>query len=195
MELKEIPTAKIKIASYNPLSRTADKGLIESIRKFGIIDPLILTLKLDLIDGHRRLAVSKLLKMKTVPCVLVNGTSQQIKDSLYLEVNQNSKRISGADQVEIYKKGGKIETRYLNPLLNLIDIAGVEIVDILLKNHQNPSNIYHAFLVTKRYCKNLKLDDRQIIVGISNKKLSYQIRKNIENLVAPKTLIKQIVGV
>lgn len=194
MELKQIEPQKIKVAKYNPSQRVIKNllGLTESIKTFGIIEPLIITDNLELVDGHRRLAVTKTLKLKTVPCVLRNGTTEQLKDILYLDVNQHKWKISGADQVEIYKKGGKIEQRFLNPLLSLIAITGNGIVDVLLKHRQNPNNIYHTFIQLKKYC-NLK-NDKEAILWICNTRSSYAVRRAIEASVKPSIFIKAIRG-
>lgn len=56
------------------------KGLIQSIRKNGIIQPLCVRIidknKYELIYGHRRLSAAKLLEMPTVPCI-INDLSNQ----------------------------------------------------------------------------------------------------------------------
>lgn len=56
------------------------KGLIQSIRKNGIIQPLgvrqIAKNKYELIYGHRRLAAAKALEMPTVPCIISDVSNQ-----------------------------------------------------------------------------------------------------------------------
>lgn len=192
MELKDIAVNKIKSASYNPSWRSTHnlKGLTESIKKFGIIEPLVLTTDLNLIDGHRRLAVAKLLKIKTVPCVLRNGASEEIKDMLFLHVNQHSIKISGADQVEIYKKGGKIEQKYLDPLTKLQSIVGNEIIDLLLETRHNPHHVWECFARLKKYCP-LK-DDKQAIIWLMKTRATGSIRKAIEFGIDYKIILRAI---
>jgi len=130
------------------------------------------------------------LALKTVPCILRNGTTEQLKDVLYLDVNQHKWKITGADQVEIYKKGGKIEQRFLEPLLSLIAIVGNGIVDTLLKYRQNPNNIWHTYIRLKKY-SNLK-NDKEAILWICDTKSSYAVRRAIEATVKPSILLKAI---
>jgi len=192
---KNIDVGKIKIAPYNPDRRVANRlaGLIESAKKFGILEPLLLTQELDLVDGHRRLKVAKILKLKKVPCIVTNGTTAILRDTLYLEVNQHKWKISGADQVEIYKKGGKIEGRVLRPLLELIGLAGNEIIDILLKYHQNPSNIYKTYMKLKSYLGKTKIKDKKIIHWICHTWSSYAVRRSLEARVKPIIIINAII--
>lgn len=72
----------------------AIKRLAESIRRYGIIQPLTVRKKeafsagqcfYELIAGERRLRAAKLLKMKTVPCVVVSADSCRSAEMAIIE--------------------------------------------------------------------------------------------------------------
>lgn len=69
------------------------KGLIESIRKNGILQPLCVKEKskhkFELVYGHRRLAAAKALGMQEVPCIINNITD---RDSFVFALIENIQR-------------------------------------------------------------------------------------------------------
>ena len=198
MKVESINTNKIKTASYNPTWRNTKRlnSLSKSISEYGIIEPLLLTQDLDLVDGHRRLAVAKILGLKDVPCILKNGTTKQLRDTIYLEVNQNSLKLNGADQVEIYKKGGKIEKKYLNPLLSLIEICGTKIIDLLIDRRQNPYALHGAYARLRKYIgvKNINsVGVKKTILWLNHHKQIFAVRRAIEARTSPKVILNAII--
>jgi len=85
----------IKINEHNPRKLTGEQetNLTESIKRFGLVDPLILNSnkarKNILIGGHQRLKVVKKLGHKEVPVVFINLTEEKEKE-LNLRLNQNN---------------------------------------------------------------------------------------------------------
>lgn len=83
-------------ASYNP--RTWDdksfEKLSESIKRFGLVDPLIVNSYPDrkntIIGGHFRYKVAKRLKIKKVPVVYVNISDTAKEKELNLRLNRNT---------------------------------------------------------------------------------------------------------
>lgn len=97
MQLKHYKLSDINPAKYNPRKITDKElsGLIESIKKFGMIDPLIVNIrdgKNVLVGGHQRLKVAEILKMETVPVVEVDLS---ISEEKALNVALNSPTLSG----------------------------------------------------------------------------------------------------
>src|SRR4051794_6426037 len=71
----QIPVASLKPALQNNLIyKPVDpndpdlKALAESIRRQGVLDPLVITVDDVILSGHRRLAASKRAGLRTVPC-------------------------------------------------------------------------------------------------------------------------------
>lgn len=71
--------AEIKIEEIKPYQKNAKKHpqkqirqIADSIREFGFNQPLVLDRKNVIIVGHGRYEAAKMLKLKTIPCVIVN---------------------------------------------------------------------------------------------------------------------------
>lgn len=75
-EIKEIPIEKIQVGEYDQRLEIGDEsldGLVASIRRLGVIYPLVVAVKGDefvLVEGHRRLAACKRLGVKEVVCLV-----------------------------------------------------------------------------------------------------------------------------
>lgn len=94
-EIKNIPIREIKPANYNPrdINPSALKGLIESIRKFGMPQPLVINKKTNvLVSGHQRLKAAQALNFDTVPVVYVDLS---VPEEKALNVTLNNQKISG----------------------------------------------------------------------------------------------------
>jgi DNA modification methylase len=113
MHMQQTPTIKIKIANrqvaveyvsvdllrpaeYNPRKwdESAAKKLAESIKRFGLVDPIIVNnapnRKNIIIGGHFRLEVAKSLGLTQVPVVYVNIPNIQKEKELNLRLNRNT---------------------------------------------------------------------------------------------------------
>lgn len=104
-----IPTDTIIATSYNPPSRTKEcvpmKVLIESIKRFGVIQPLVITADRDLCDGNRRLYAAKKAGMEFVECIILPANID--KDEVYRTVNITSEKIGGRGWLEACRNGYK----------------------------------------------------------------------------------------
>lgn len=95
LKIVSVTIEQVKLAGYNPKKMTEEqeKGITESIKRFGLVDPLILNSFLGreniLIGGHQRLKIAKKLGYKEVPAVFVNLNEEQEKElNLRLHKNQ-----------------------------------------------------------------------------------------------------------
>jgi ParB family chromosome partitioning protein len=64
--------------------------LVESIRKHGLLNPIVVTGRHELVAGHRRLEAAKRLGWKTVPVRYVD--SSEAADLVEMELDENIKR-------------------------------------------------------------------------------------------------------
>lgn len=64
--------------------------LVESIRKHGLLNPIVVTSRRELVAGHRRLESAKRLGWKTVPVRYVD--SSEAADLVEMELDENIKR-------------------------------------------------------------------------------------------------------
>lgn len=95
LKIVSVAIEQVKIAGYNPKKMTEEQeqGITESIKRFGLVDPLILNSFLGreniLIGGHQRLKIAKKLGYKEVPVVFVSLNKEQEKElNLRLHKNQ-----------------------------------------------------------------------------------------------------------
>lgn len=91
-----IRTSALKPAGYNPRrwEDSAVRQLKESIKRFGLVDPLIVNSapnrKNIIIGGHFRLRVAKELGIERVPVVYVNIADVKREKELNLRLNRNT---------------------------------------------------------------------------------------------------------
>jgi ParB-like chromosome segregation protein Spo0J len=78
-------------ASYNPrqISSKQYKDLKESIKKFGLVDPIIVNKDNTVIGGHQRLKVCKELKYVEVECVMLDLSKEEERE-LNIRLNKNT---------------------------------------------------------------------------------------------------------
>jgi ParB-like chromosome segregation protein Spo0J len=98
MQVVEVRPGDLKPATYNPRRMTEGEaeGLRESIRRFGLVDPLVVNRHKGrenvMVGGHQRLRVSQepefAAKFKTVPVVYVDLDETRERE-LNLRLNKN----------------------------------------------------------------------------------------------------------
>lgn len=99
MELRNIPIANLIFAEYNPraIEEKNFEKLKESIRQFGIADPVIVNMHPGreniIIGGHMRTLAAKQLGITEVPCFILNLNEKKEKA---LNVALNNKEMQGA---------------------------------------------------------------------------------------------------
>ncbi len=105
IKIQYVSIDQLKPATYNPRhwSETAIDQLTESVKRFGVIDPIIVNVAKErlniVIGGHFRLEIAKRLKMKTVPVVYINITEIEREKEINLRLNRNV----GAWDMELLK--------------------------------------------------------------------------------------------
>ena len=95
MNIKEYRPDELIAAEYNPRQLTKDqyRDLMDSIKRFGLVDPLIVNTHKDrmniLVGGHQRLKIAQELNIKTIPCVQVKLTPDKERE-LNIRLNRNT---------------------------------------------------------------------------------------------------------
>lgn len=95
LNIKQIKIGQLKASKYNPRSwdEEAIAGLTDSIKKFGLVDPLLVNSAMNrkniVIGGHFRLEVAKKLGYKEVPVVYINIPDEAKEKELNLRLNRN----------------------------------------------------------------------------------------------------------
>ena len=77
-------------ASYNPrqISSKQYKDLKESVKKFGLVDPIIVNKDNTVIGGHQRLKICKDLKYVDVDCVMLDLSKEEERE-LNIRLNKS----------------------------------------------------------------------------------------------------------
>ena len=97
MKIELIKTNKLKPAKYNPrqITKKQVKHLMESIEKFGIIDPLIINSDYTIIGGHQRFVILNEASKKVdweyppkVPCVILDLSKEDDRE-LNIRLNKS----------------------------------------------------------------------------------------------------------
>lgn len=74
MRTKQVKIADLKLADYNPRQITDHDmaSLVNSIREFGIVEPVVVNKNNTVIGGHQRLVACQQLSIERVPVVYVD---------------------------------------------------------------------------------------------------------------------------
>jgi len=96
INIVEVPINELKAATYNPRKHSKEQmdQLKESIKRFGMVDPIICNSASDrkniTIGGHFRLEAAKELGMTAVPVVYANIPDIEKEKELNLRLNKNT---------------------------------------------------------------------------------------------------------
>jgi len=137
MDLKTYQIKDINPAKYNPreISAMAFQGLCESIKKFNLVEPLVVNIRGDknvLVGGHQRLKAASHMEMGTVPVVEVDLDPIEEKT---LNLLLNSQAISGK-----FTKGlNEILAEIKSPLGNLYSEMQMHKMELNLKISTDPT--------------------------------------------------------
>lgn len=108
-ELKEIPLSQLVIDKFNARGGEwiSDEGLIDSIRKQGVLEPLLVRPvknKFGIVCGSRRFFASREARLKTVPCIIREGLTDVNALGISLQENLQSNSLDGVQESEAIAK-------------------------------------------------------------------------------------------
>lgn len=83
-------------------------SLMESIKKFGMLSPIVVNKSNELIAGRRRLEAARLLSWKTVPVTVVDRDEEAEKLEMELDENLHRKDFTTDELAEGYSHLEKI---------------------------------------------------------------------------------------
>lgn len=106
-KILRIPVNTIIATSYNPKERTAEgaklTALTETVKRYGVIQPVIITDSRDLVDGNRRLAAAKKAGMSHIDCIILPASVD--KDVVFGDLNTTSEKIGNRGWLYICRHG------------------------------------------------------------------------------------------
>ncbi len=129
-----VPLNDLRPAEYNPRkwSKDAVAQLKESIKRYGIVDPLLVNSaperKGTVIGGHFRLSVLKELQFTEVPVVYINIPDLEKEKELNIRLNKNTGEFDWdllAKFDEIFLKDIGFDSEYLDDIFGIDDTPEV----------------------------------------------------------------------
>jgi len=91
MKIESKLVFNLKPATYNPrqISTKQYKDLKTSIKKFGLVDPIIINKDMTVIGGHQRLKICRELKYIEIECVVLDLSKEEERE-LNIRLNKNT---------------------------------------------------------------------------------------------------------
>jgi hypothetical protein len=170
-----IPVETIAATPYNPGSRTKDgaklKKLSASVKKYGVLQPLIITSSRDLVDGNRRLAAALMAGQSHVECIILPASVD--KDEAFCDVNTTAEKIGGKGWLEACRHGyKKPPSEILTKYKELFGLVGTYGVDMMIERRLG-FNLLDQCKSIKSYGLAMRLDE--IIIKVAQNKLTNKI--------------------
>jgi len=131
-KILSVPINTIVATQYNPPERTEDgkklRHLSETVKKYGVIQPILITADRDLVDGNRRLRAAILAGFTHIDCIILPAEIDP--DKAFGELNTTSEKIGKRGWLYICRHGIRnppddVRSQY-QELLRLIGTYGID---------------------------------------------------------------------
>jgi hypothetical protein len=196
MKLRFMSPDELKPLSYNPATRTEAsrlKGLLDSIRKYDIQQPLLVQPDGTVSDGMRRLACAKILGLPKVPCIVSNGITA---DKKFEECNSTKVRriINGKDLTSIYVNGGPVPQAQNLKFEKVETLIGVNNLKKIAAKNLSALSLLQQASYAANYCGKNNNDEfiGKAILYLFRLEMQYALRQAISAKVKPSTIINAI---
>jgi len=172
-----VPIDTIKPAPYNPKARTKEgkklADLTETVKRCGVVYPVLITDERELVDGHRRLEAAKRAGLKDIECII----SPLPRDETFALVNTHVERMTNKNWMEVCRWGGggapkSVQVAY-KELHGLIGTYGV---DLLIQKNIG-LNILRLAKEVRAHGTKLRLED--IIIAAATGRLTNKLNMEI----------------
>lgn len=182
-------------SGLNPASRTSEKALalmIESIKKYGVIAPIIIDAQGVLIDGHRRLYGARAAGLVDVPYVVAPPDPD---GELYPDIQATTRRYSGQEWIERYLAGGNVPKDARQQINRLIRWTGsTAILHRLVAEHLG-LHITHSVGALRSYVGAAQDDDEmnlRILNWLIDGRRQFQAAAAIRHRMSPEKMYMHI---
>ena len=156
--------------------------LADSIKQFGILQPLIVQQKKDyyeIIAGERRWRAAKMAGIKEVPVIIKNYTDQEIVEISLIE-NIQRENLNPIEEAMAFKR-----------LLEEFDLKQDEVAERVSKSRTAVTNSMRLLKLSERV-QQMIIDDIQLANRIFDEKLSVrETEKLVKALKDPKKMVKK----
>ena len=153
----ELSLKDIRPNPYQPRKSFDENALIElseSIKKDGLIQPIVVTEDIDgyiLIAGERRFRASKLAKLKTIRAIILNSDEQKMRQFALIE-NIQREELNSIELAHAYSE-----------LIKLHDITHEELSSVINKSRTHITNSIRLLQLSQKTQK--ALIDKKITAG------------------------------
>ncbi len=190
MQIKRIAIEKLRSNGYNPDSRITDDALHDleaSIKRVGIVQPLLALPDGQLVDGHRRLECAKRLGLTDVPVIFVDADH-------FVEVNSTQRRTTGREWLTVYMATQQAPSRTLRSIKQLERIGGKPLLEYLMRCDLAPSIINTARYVARYIGSDVDNDAvmHRIIMWLAEGRRQFSAKRAIAEGIPAKILYKHI---
>lgn len=173
-----VPIHTIKPTPYNPAPRTKEgaklRQLVEAIRDYGLVYPILITTDRELADGNRRLMACRILGHTHIDCII----SDVSRDDLFATVNTTPMPMAGRGWLEIARGGRKVPAKEAAQYKELLGLVGTYGVDTLIKNGLGMNCLAMAKAVV---AIDAKFYLSEVIMQLATKKLSNKVNAIIRS--------------
>jgi hypothetical protein len=180
IQIQHVDISELKPVNWNPrkISEKELKGLTESLKRFGFVDPVIVNKRNNhIVGGHMRVRAAEELKMKQVPVIYVDLDDIQEKA---LNITLNSHTVAGKFDVDqlgellLEIKNNAIElVQPLNLDQLAIDFNLLTETEIETPEPQESDTIIENYNFTIKCKSKVELQDLQDYFGVTGEKVAY----------------------
>ena len=180
-------TDTLKPTKHNPAHRTSRPyiaDLLKSIKKVGVLYPLLVTPSGFIGDGNRRHAACLALGIKEVPTII----SDVDPSVAYAEINSCAKRLTGSDHLSVYLQNPAAVTDHarktMAAMTNVIGRATVK----YMVGHGGSVATYKQARNVGAYAGIPKNETRVVVRWLLDEGMTYKARKALEDNMDPIAL-------
>ena len=183
----EVPISKLKAAPYNPISRQrAIEGLLQSMEDNGLLIPILITPKFQIIEGHRRVAAAKKLEWTTIKAVFANGDPAK----LFAEANTHVRRFNGNETLRSYLENpNSVGTKAQKQIEDAIKAVGRPTINRLAKEGISLATYWLA----KRACTYCDIKDSKTVAVVLNWMLAQKNQQTVKEILSRRLNMGEII--
>ena len=107
--MKNIPVDSIKVKNRVRSDAGDIQGLMDSIKRYGLLNPITVNEKNELIAGERRLRAAIHLGWRTIPAIVISGADRISEMEMEIEENVQRSDFTEEELVRAYMKLNKLK--------------------------------------------------------------------------------------
>jgi hypothetical protein len=195
--IHQIKLDVLKPAKHNPLDRTtpaATKRLKESIMRVGMLYPILINDKMEIIDGHRRCACARELEWQTIPAIVRTGD----QGDLWNEVTRTPRRLSNRELTQAIASGMDVPQSLRGVYENVVSLCGLGFIDELVDRNLALKSIHDIHRAMMNYLGvDIEADKdfaKSAMLWMARNSMQYAVRVAIANHTDKEHIRKCVLG-